>query len=97
MKKNINKKAKKIMIIMLVMIGTLLTGCNKSDETKKETKVIYVGTNAEYKPYEYLEDGKLVGFDIEFMEAIVDSLGYKIEWKDMSFCMDYYQLFKVKK
>ena len=25
-------------------------------------KVLYVGTNAEFQPFEYLEDGKIVGF-----------------------------------
>lgn len=30
----------------------------------------YVGTNAEFVPYKYLENGKLTGFDIELMELI---------------------------
>ena len=28
----------------------------------KESKVLYVGTNAEFQPFEYLENGKIVGF-----------------------------------
>lgn len=46
---------------------------------------LYVGTNAEYVPYEYLENGKLVGFDVELMELIGEKAGYEIVWKDMSF------------
>ena len=46
---------------------------------------LYVGTNAEFVPYEYLENGKLTGFDVELMELIGQKAGYEIVWKDMSF------------
>ncbi|MGL5710129.1 MAG: transporter substrate-binding domain-containing protein, partial [Cetobacterium sp.] len=46
---------------------------------------LYVGTNAEFVPYEYLENGKLTGFDIELMEIVAQKSGYEIVWKDMSF------------
>ena len=39
-------------------------------------KKLYVGTNAEFKPYEYLEGDKIVGFDIELMEAMAEEAGY---------------------
>ena len=68
--------------ILLVVIAVIFTACGGS---KEESKVLYVGTNAEYKPYEYLEDGKIVGFDIELMEEIAKSMVYEIEWKNMSF------------
>lgn len=46
---------------------------------------LIVGTNSEYQPYEYLENQKLVGFDIELMEEIGKEIGYEIEWVDMAF------------
>ena len=48
-------------------------------------KKLYVGTNAEFKPYEYLENNKMVGFDIEFMELLAKKLGYEVKWQNMSF------------
>lgn len=48
-------------------------------------KKLYVGTNAEFKPYEYLEGDKIVGFDIELMEAMAEEAGYTIKWNNMSF------------
>ncbi|MGL5620822.1 transporter substrate-binding domain-containing protein, partial [Cetobacterium sp.] len=36
---------------------------------------LYVGTNAEFVPYEYLENGKLTGFDVELMELIGQKAG----------------------
>lgn len=73
---------KKIMTIMIAMMMVLLTACGEKVE---ESNVIYVGTNAEYKPYEYLENGEIVGFDIDLMEEVGKSLGYEIEWTNMSF------------
>lgn len=48
-------------------------------------KKLYVGTNAEFKPYEYLEGDKIVGFDIELMEAMGKEIGYEIKWNNMTF------------
>lgn len=66
---------KKIIAIFMIILGSISFG----------NKELYVGTNAEFKPYEYLEDGKLVGFDIELMEEIGKEIGYKIVWKNMNF------------
>lgn len=48
-------------------------------------KKLYVGTNAEFPPYEYLEENRLTGFDIELMELLGDEIGYSIVWKNMTF------------
>lgn len=73
---------KKILMMVMVLAAVILTGCGKENT---EEKVLYVGTNAEYKPYEYLENGKIVGFDIDFMEAIGSAMGYEVKWTNMSF------------
>ena len=53
---------------------------------KEDSDVLYVGTNAEYPPFEYLdEDGKVAGFDIDLMNEISKIIGKKIEIKDMTF------------
>ncbi len=44
-----------------------------------------VGTSAGFPPFEYIEDGEIVGFDIDLMEAIAESQGFEIEWTDISF------------
>ena len=48
-------------------------------------KKLYVGTNAEFQPFEYLENGKIVGFDVELMEEIGKLIGKEIEWKNIAF------------
>ena len=52
-------------------------------DTSKGT--LKMGTNAAFEPYEYVEDGKVVGIDASIAQAICDKLGYKLEIKDMEF------------
>lgn len=46
---------------------------------------IYVGTNAEFPPFEYLEDGKPVGFDMELIEEMGKVMGEDVKIVDMAF------------
>ena len=53
-----------------------------------ETKVLRVGTPADYRPFAMKEEGKLVGHDIELVEAMAKTAGWKVEyvitpWKDL--------------
>lgn len=48
-------------------------------------KEIYVGTNAEFPPFEYLQDGKPTGFDMELIKDMGKVMGDKIKIVDMSF------------
>lgn len=67
---------KKILVVILSMVLFV---------SSFGAKKLYVGTNAEFKPYEYLEGEKMVGFDIELMEAMVSEMGYEIKWNNMTF------------
>lgn len=46
---------------------------------------IKVGTNATLKPFEFYENGRVVGFDIDLIQLICDDLGYDLEVVDMEF------------
>ncbi|MGN1457741.1 MAG: ABC transporter substrate-binding protein/permease [Acutalibacteraceae bacterium] len=46
---------------------------------------IVVATNAEFKPYEYYENGVVTGIDIDIMQAICDDLGMEMQIEDMQF------------
>lgn len=46
---------------------------------------LIVGTNAEFPPYSYMEEGKIVGFDIEVVLEAVHRLGKEVQLKDMPF------------
>lgn len=51
-------------------------------EGKEEIKM---GTNAAFPPYEYVENGKIIGIDAEVAAAIADKLGKKLVIEDMEF------------
>lgn len=72
------KRILKVCGILLTMFMFVACG-------KEEKKVLYVGTNAEFPPFEYLEKNEIVGFDIDFINALGKELGREIVMKDMSF------------
>ena len=70
--------------ILKVIIGfatviIALIGC------KEESKKLYVGTNAEFEPFEYRESGNIIGFDIELVNEIAKLINAEIEIEDMAF------------
>jgi polar amino acid transport system substrate-binding protein len=47
--------------------------------------VIRVATDATFPPFEYAENGKRTGFDVDLIEAIAATIGKKVEWTDIDF------------
>lgn len=76
------KLAKKILAALLAvaMVAVLFAGC-----TKTETKTLTMATNAEFPPYEYFENEKIVGIDAEIAQAICDKLGYELVIEHIDF------------
>ena len=85
--KRINMKKRFRLVLSLLVLCLLfsLTGCGKS-ETKTTNKPLLVGTNAEFPPFEYINnDGKEDGFDIALIKAIGNEMGYDVTIKNMEF------------
>ncbi len=74
---------KKLLSLMLalVMVLAVFTACggNETDD------VLTMATNAEFPPFEYLENGEVVGADVEIAEAIAEKLGKKLEITNIDF------------
>jgi len=52
-----------------------------AEEASGDLPVVTVGTNAEYQPFEYVdESGEIVGFDIELLKAIGERAGFTPEF-----------------
>jgi polar amino acid transport system substrate-binding protein len=54
------------------------------DDIKKRDSIT-VATEAAYYPFEFIEDGKIVGYDEDILNAIVKSWGIKLEQLDLPF------------
>lgn len=51
-----------------------------------EAETINPGTAPGFPPFEYTEDGELVGFDIDLTEAVIERAGYQVgEWTELEF------------
>lgn len=73
----------KIIVIILSMICVLGISMNVRAHEKR---TLMVGTNAEYAPFDYLdENGNITGFDIDLIEAIAKSQDIEIVWRDLPF------------
>ena len=44
-----------------------------------------MATNAYFKPYEYYDNGKIVGIDADMAQAVADYLGMNLKIEDMEF------------
>ena len=86
------KLFRKSSLFMLVALLLVLTACGGKESSSsilddiKETKVLKVGTDATFKPFEYKSNDEFQGFDIELVEAIAKELGAeKVEFVDTEF------------
>ncbi len=79
MKKNLIKVL--AMAMTLVLALGVLAGCGE----KKDENVLVMATNAEFPPYEFMEDGKVVGIDAEIGAAIAEKLGCELKIENVDF------------
>ena len=60
-------------------------GYTTPEGTEYPNGTLVMATNAAFEPYEYIENGEIVGIDAEFAKALCDKLGYDLEIEDMEF------------
>lgn len=81
------------LVTAVLMALSCFAGCgdkkdneNSGSQTSSTAKQkLIVGTNAEFSPFEYIENDKFVGIDMDIMRAIADKLDMEIEIKNMDF------------
>ena len=56
-----------------------------ADEATDGSKLVKLGTNAAFPPFEYVEGKNIVGFDITMGQKIAKNAGKKLEIVDMAF------------
>lgn len=55
------------------------------DDVKRDNGKLVMATNAEFPPYESIDDGKVVGIDADMMQAVCDILGMELEIENIEF------------
>ena len=69
---------KRVLLVMLSFL-VLLTGCGK-----RENELVMV-TEAGFAPYEYYQNGKIIGVDIDIANEIANYMGKELVVKDVAF------------
>ena len=69
---------KRLCLIIFIMI--LMCGCSKKDENQ-----LVMVTEAGFAPYEYYENGEVVGVDVDIAREIAKYLGKTLIVKDIAF------------
>ena len=69
---------KRLCLIIFIMI--LMCGCSKKDKNQ-----LVMVTEAGFAPYEYYENGEVVGVDVDIAKEIAKYLGKKLVVKDIAF------------
>ncbi len=70
---------RKLLQLLCVGLALFFVACSS------EEKDLRVGLNAEYPPFEYQKDAKIVGFDIDLLDAISKKVGFTYSLNHMSF------------
>lgn len=88
------KKASLKPLSLLAVLPLALTGCvstaNENSDANGEVSLVKSGTlsvctNTPYKPFEYEENGTIVGLDADIANAIASDLGVKAQLTSISF------------
>lgn len=88
------KKASLKPLALLAVLPLALTGCvstaNENSDANGEVSLVKSGTlsvctNTPYKPFEYEENGTIVGLDADIANAIASDLGVKAQLTSISF------------
>ena len=66
-------------VLLLVFMLIFLVGCGKN-----ENELIMV-TEAGFAPYEYYDNGEIVGVDVDIANEIAKEMGKKLVVKDVAF------------
>lgn len=81
------KKTLLIALSAIVMTG-FMAGCGsdtKESDKSAKPKVVKFAGEVTYPPFEFAEDGKYKGFDVELSKAIGKEIGVEVEYVAMGF------------
>src|SRR5690242_5531970 len=67
-----------------LLAATQAAQARSLDEIRKSGTLI-VASEGKFAPFNFVDGGKLTGFEIDIAEAVAKKMGLKVEWKTMGF------------
>lgn len=82
----VSKKIMSLFIVGVFILSLGLVGCGKQ-EAAKPAKVLKVGSEAAFAPFEFQDEGtkEYIGFDIDLIKAIGKQMGAEVQIQNMGF------------
>jgi glutamine transport system substrate-binding protein len=76
------KLLKSLLTVMMMSMLVILAACGgSSNTTSGEMEKLEIVTDAAYAPFEYMDKGEIVGFDVDLLNAVLEEAGYEGEFK----------------
>lgn len=69
------------LVISLMLVDIL----RRDGGLGRPVDALVMGTNAGFKPFEYIQDGQVVGFDVDLATQIAQAMGKQLRVEDMAF------------
>lgn len=69
-------KIKSLLIFVTILSILFLVACGNTASTGEK---LIVGTDAAFAPFEYMDKGEIVGFDVDLLAAIMEEAGYEYQ------------------
>lgn len=79
---------RKIFAFLVAFLSLFVVACSDTSVTNNDSNAslsLRVGTAPNYKPFDYKEDAKLTGLDIDLVNEIAKREGIGLTWVEMSF------------
>ncbi|PAV27718.1 glutamine ABC transporter substrate-binding protein [Virgibacillus profundi] len=74
-----------VLVLALAACGSDDTDATETSGEGGDSNVYTVGVDTTYPPFEFQEDGELVGIDIDLINAIAEDQGFEIDIQSMDF------------
>lgn len=71
------KKLLATILTLVLFITIMFTGCGSKTSPTSGGGTLKVGLDATFQPFEYVENNKYKGFDVELVTALAKEMGYK--------------------
>jgi len=101
-KKNIIKISPFVFLVIVVLVITCMTGCvsfgsifhgslpdEQTNTGEVSSKLLIIGVDSTYPPFEFVENGEMIGFDVDLANEIAKRLGKEIKLESIQWDTDF--------